>query len=90
MSIEIIIPPFLQRLTGDAKSVAVSGNIVNECLIELVRQYPGLRARLFTGKEELRKGINIFINREAVHPGELNRTLKDADKLYITSIIMGG
>jgi molybdopterin converting factor small subunit len=90
MSIEIIIPPFLQRLAGDAGSVHVNGSTVGECLGELVRQYPGLKTRLFTGKGELRKSINIFINGKTAYPGERDRTLQDADKIYITSIIMGG
>lgn len=90
MSVEIVIPPFLQHLTGDVKAVQVIGSTVGECLEELIKQYPALKPRLFTRKGELRQGINIFLNKEAVNARELSRPVRDGDKLYITSIIMGG
>jgi molybdopterin converting factor small subunit len=90
MSIEIVIPPFLQRFTADSKSVAVTGSTVGACLDKLVGQYPELKERLFTARGKLRHCINIFVNREAVPLAALGSTLKDTDKIYITSIIMGG
>jgi sulfur-carrier protein len=90
MSVEVIIPPFLQSLTGEAKTIIVPGNTVNECLVALAGKYPGLKARLFDSKNKLRRGINLFINENEVSFGGPAAQLQDGDKLYITSIIMGG
>jgi molybdopterin converting factor small subunit len=90
MSVEIVIPPFLQPFTGDAKVVQVIGNTVGECLEELIKQYPALKPRLFTRKGELRQSINLFLNKEVVNAREPARPVREGDKLYITSIIMGG
>jgi molybdopterin converting factor small subunit len=90
MSVEIIIPPSLQPLTDEAILITVSGGTVGECLKKLVIQYPKLRPRLFTANNELRKGLNIFINREPAYPGELAKMVHNGDKLYISYIVMGG
>jgi molybdopterin converting factor small subunit len=90
MSVEIVIPPSLQPLAGEAKSISVSSDTVGACLEELAGQYPGLRSRIFTRKGKLLKGLNIFINREAAFPGELARPVYDGDKLFISFIVMGG
>ena len=90
MSVEIIIPPSLQPHTGEAGLVNVSGGTVGECLEELAGQYPELRSRLFTRKGELPKGMSIFINKDAAYPGELDRPVRDGDKIYISYIVMGG
>jgi molybdopterin converting factor small subunit len=90
MSIEVIIPPFLQRLAGDSTAVDVSGGTVGECLKQLIKRYPALEERIFTARGTLRKGINVFINGKSAYPRELGKRVKNADRLYIASIIMGG
>jgi molybdopterin converting factor small subunit len=90
MSVEIVIPPSLQPLTGDAGLVETSGGTVGTCLEKLSRRFPELRARIFTENGELRQGLNIFINREDAFPGELARTVHDGDKIYISYMVMGG
>jgi molybdopterin converting factor small subunit len=90
MRIEIIIPPSLQPLTGEAGLVTVSGGTVGQCLEELVRRYPKVRSRIFTKNGKLPQGLSIFINKEAAYPGELARPVHDSDKLYLSYIVMGG
>ncbi|HTY81432.1 MAG TPA: MoaD/ThiS family protein [Dehalococcoidales bacterium] len=90
MSIEVIIPPFLQRLAGDSISVNVSGGTVRECLEQLIQLYPLLEERIFTARGTLRKGINIFVNGKSAFPRELGKKVKHSDRVYIASIIMGG
>jgi molybdopterin converting factor small subunit len=90
MSVEVVIPPFLQSLAGDNQTVMVSGRTVAACLAELTRIYPALKFRLFTSRGKLRRNISLFINGASVIPGDMDAAVHDSDKLYITSIIMGG
>jgi molybdopterin converting factor small subunit len=90
MSIEVIIPPFLQRLAGDSTSVNVSGGTIRECLEQLIERYPALEERIFTARGAVRKGINIFVNGKSTFPRELGKKVKNTDRVYIASIIMGG
>jgi hypothetical protein len=90
MSVEINIPPVFQQFTNNTKSANVNGSTVAGCLEELVKQYPLLKSRLFTGKGELLQGLNIFINGETAYPGALAKPVRDGDKLYVTYIVMGG
>lgn len=90
MTIEIILPPSLQALAGDVKNIEAAGATVGECLDELVRRYPSLRSRLFTGDGKLAGGINIYINGERVSSGALTRRVRDGDKVHLAYLIFGG
>jgi hypothetical protein len=90
MNVEIILPPSLQPLTDEARLINVSGGTVGECLEDLAGRHPKLRARLFTKKGELLKGLCIFINKEGAYPGELARPVHEGDTLYVSYIVMGG
>jgi sulfur-carrier protein len=90
MSVIIQIPRFFQEATGDLKDAAVEGATVRECLNELVRSFPGVKPKLFTGRGKLHSYIEIFINNKSAYPGELDRKVSDGDELRIMNIIMGG
>ena len=90
MTAEIYIPQFLQHLTNGVNVVDVNGSTVGECLNDLVKQFPQLRALLFEKKGRLRQLLNIYINRESAYPEELAKPVNDGDKLQIVYIIAGG
>ena len=90
MTVEINIPAFLQPLTGGVSLIKVNGRTLGECLDGLVEQFPGLRSRLYTENNTLHKGINIFINGEGTHHGDLTIPLDDGDKIHITYVTVGG
>jgi molybdopterin converting factor small subunit len=90
MSVEINLPPSLQPFANDARLTLVSGSTVAACLEELVGQFPQLRPRLFNGKRELLKSINIFVNGESVYPAARARPVRDGDKIHISYLVMGG
>lgn len=90
MSIEVNIPPFLQLLADDVKQIDVSGNTVGECLAELVRRYPQLKARLFARGGKIHRGFNIFINGESAYSDVLARLVEDGDVIHIAHPIFGG
>jgi molybdopterin converting factor small subunit len=90
MGIQVSIPPLLQHLAGGVRTAEVDGKTVGECLEALARQYPPLRPRLFGPGGKLPHGLNIFINGQSAHPGELSRPVKDGDRLHIAYIMVGG
>lgn len=90
MTVEINIPAFLQPLTGGTKLINVNGKTLAGCLDELVKQFPGLQAKLYGEKGKLLKGINIFINRESVYREGLTRLVNDGDIIHITYVTVGG
>ena len=90
MSVAVHIPPSLQALAGDISEVTVSGNTVGACLRELVRLYPPLRAKLFTTRGKLLKGINIFVNKASVFPDALMTPVSDGDVVHVAFTVLGG
>ncbi|MCK4274509.1 MAG: MoaD/ThiS family protein [Dehalococcoidales bacterium] len=90
MSIAVNIPPFLQTLADGMKQIDVSGDTVGECLDELVKRYPRLKDRVFTGVGKIHKGFNIFINGESASPDVLAKPVEDGDIIHIAHPIFGG
>jgi MoaD family protein len=90
MSIELNIPPSFQHITNNARTINVNGDTVGKCLDDLIGRYPPLKAEIFNQRGKLRKELIIFINGENAYPGELEKPVKDGDKVYITYPILGG
>jgi molybdopterin converting factor small subunit len=90
MSTEISLPPAFQALADGAGKISVAGSTVGECLRELVRRYPQLQGKIFTGKGRTSKGLNIFINRENAFPDPLSRPVSEGDKIHLSYLILGG
>ncbi len=90
MTVEVNIPPVLQALVGGINRIEVRGSTVGECLNELAAKYPQLKAKLFTKRGELPKGISIFINSENAFPKPLSKPVRPGDKIYISHIVLGG
>jgi len=90
VSVEIYIPQFLQHLVNGVEVVDVNGITIGECLNDLVKQFPQLRASLFDKNGELLDLLNIFINRECAYPDELMKPVNDRDKLQIMYTLAGG
>jgi molybdopterin converting factor small subunit len=70
--------------------VPVSGSTVGACIDDLVRQYPGLKEKLFDGKGKLRHYLEIYLNGESAYPDELKRTTRDGDEIHIVILLAGG
>jgi len=90
MSVTINLGPGLQRLTDGQTTVKVEGNSVGQCLDGLVKQFPGLKSRLFDKKGKLHNYIDIYVNQESAYPEELAKAVRDGDELHITLLIAGG
>ena len=90
MTVEIVIPAFLQPFTGGANLAQTSGKTLGECLTELIGQFPVLQEKIYSGRNKLHNGINVFINGKQADPKELARPLQDGDKIYLAYTTVGG
>ena len=90
MTVEIVIPAFLQPFTDGANLAEFNGRTLGESLGELVKQFPRLRKKIYTGRNKLHNGINVFINGKPADPGELARPVRDGDRIHLAYVTVGG
>ena len=70
--------------------VETSGHTVGECLLQLTNRYPGLEEMVFDKDGLLKNFIEIWVNRVAALPDELERNVKDGDEIHLLITIAGG
>ena len=90
MSINVNLHKTHREHAGGREVVAVSGTSIGACIHDLVRQYPGLKERLFDTKGKLRHYIEIYLNSESAYPDEMKRPTKDGDEIHIVILLAGG
>jgi|WetSurMetagenome_2_1015567.scaffolds.fasta_scaffold649527_1 molybdopterin converting factor small subunit len=90
MKVELFLPPSIQYLADNIKTLEVEGNTIRECLHSLVNQYPQLKADIFTRSNKLHKGLSIYKNGGKTDVMDLDTAIKEGDKLYILNVIFGG
>jgi molybdopterin converting factor small subunit len=90
MSIELQLSSVFARYAGNQTIVTVEGSTVGECLDDLFRQFPDFR-KIFLDKEgKLTRAYDIYINGASAYPKEMNKSIRDGDRLHIVPIIYGG
>ena len=91
MSIKVRIPTPLQKLTQDKAEVDVSATSIQNLIVELDRNYPGIKERICDEKGNLRRFVNVFLNEEDIRFLKKEQTpLKDGDEVSIVPAIAGG
>jgi molybdopterin synthase sulfur carrier subunit len=91
MSINIVIPTLLRKLTGDSDLVELEAATVQEVLDKLDASYPGFRARVCDPSGDLRQFINIYINGEDIRFLEnLSTPIPGGAEVSIVPAIAGG
>jgi molybdopterin synthase sulfur carrier subunit len=80
----------LQRHTNNQSILEIEGQTVGECLEDLVRRYPALKAELFDQEGKLSALTYVSINLASPNPEKLEASLKEDDQLYIVKIVAGG
>jgi molybdopterin converting factor small subunit len=90
MSVEINIPPAFQAIVGGIRHIDVTGSTVGECLDALLKKHPELKPRVFSRQGKLLKGLNIYINGEAVYRNPLAKPVRDGDTIHLAYIGFGG
>jgi len=91
MAVLVRIPTPLRTLTKGSAEVQAKGDTVGDLVLDLERQFPGLRERLLDDAGELRRFINVYVNEEDIRflQGKTT-TLKDGDQVSIVPAIAGG
>ena len=84
---KVLIPGALRSYT-ETGEVEVRGATLGTVLLELDRQYAGIRFRIIDEQDRVRRHIRLFINGEQVH--DLARALKASDELVIVQALSGG
>jgi molybdopterin converting factor small subunit len=83
----VVIPTPLRSYTG-RREVEASGPTLGAVLLDLDRQFPGLRFRVVDEQERVRPHIRLFVNGEQTP--DLARALGPADRLVIVPALSGG
>ena len=82
------IPTPLRSYTAQALSVVATGTTIDEVLVDLDRQYPGIRFRVVDEQNRLRQHMKVFVNQELVR--DLNTRVDPHDELTLMQALSGG
>ena len=84
---KVLIPTPLLSYTG-VRQVQARGATVGEVLMDLERQYPGIRFRMIDEQTRMRAHMRFFVNNVQVR--DLAQPLKPDDELIIVQALSGG
>ena len=84
---KVLIPSALRSYTESSHAIA-SGTTLADVLLDLDRQYPGIRFRMIDEQENVRRHIRIFIKGEQVNA--LSQPLRATDDVVIVQALSGG
>ncbi|MCC6151735.1 MAG: MoaD/ThiS family protein [Planctomycetes bacterium] len=83
----VLIPSPLVSYTRK-KEVSARGATLGELLLDLERQFPGIRFRMIDEQDRVRPHMRIFINGEQEF--SLKRALSPSDEISIVQALSGG
>ncbi len=84
---KVLIPSALRSYTESSHADA-SGATLADLLMDLERQYPGIRFRMIDEQQHVRRHIRIFVNGAQVV--DLSLPLKASDDVVIVQALSGG
>ena len=91
MPVTVRIPTPLRAVAKGNADVQAKGDTIEDVIVDLERQFPGLRERLVDETGELRRFVNIYVNQEDIRFLDNRATpLKDGDEVAIVPAIAGG
>ena len=84
---KVLIPSALRSYTEHGETEANGATLV-ALLVDLERQYPGIRFRIIDEQDRVRRHIRIFVNGEQAR--DLSQPLKPTDEVIIVQALSGG
>lgn len=84
---KVLIPSALRSYIQSGVAEACGGTL-NEVLMDLDRQYPGIRFRVIDEQERVRRHIRIFVN--GVSACALSQAVLPDDEVIIVQALSGG
>lgn len=89
--VKVRIPAPLQKLTQNKQEVEASAANIKELVVDLERQFPGIKARLLDENGKIRRFINFYVNDEDIRFLKQDETaLSDGNEVSIIPAIAGG
>jgi molybdopterin converting factor small subunit len=88
VSVPVRIPTPLRSYTGDQKVVSADGGTLGEVLLDLDRQFPGIRFRIVDEQNQLRRHVNVWLDGERCR--ELSAAVGGVDEVVIMQALSGG
>lgn len=85
---KVRIPTPLRSYTGEAANVLAVGSTVNEVLVDLDRQFPGLRFRVVDEQGRLRRHMRVFVNSDITR--DLGAAVAEHDEVILMQALSGG
>ena len=84
---KVLIPGALRSYTERGEAEA-NGATLAAVLVDLERQYPGIRFRIIDEQDRIRRHIRVFVNGAQVH--DLMQSLAATDEMVIVQALSGG
>ncbi len=84
---KVVVPTPLRSYTG-RREVEATGETLAALLVDLDRQFPGIRFRVIDEQDRMRPHVRFFVNGKAV--SELSHPLRPTDALVIVPALSGG
>jgi molybdopterin synthase sulfur carrier subunit len=85
---KVRIPTPLRSYTQGRSEVESSGATLAEVLLNLDRDYPGIRFRMIDEQDAVRRHMRIYVNREQMRT--LQTPVRPADEILIVQALSGG
>jgi molybdopterin converting factor small subunit len=85
---DVRIPTPLRSYTDQAAVVSAQGGTVADLLVDLDRQFPGIRFRVVDEQGALRKHMKVFVNRESVR--DMAAPIDERDEVVLMQALSGG
>jgi sulfur-carrier protein len=85
--VQVFIPSPLLSYTK-SRTVRAAGETLAEVVLDLERQFPGLRFRIIDEQDKLRPHMRYFVNSEQVFT--LEHTVLPGDEVHLVQALSGG
>ena len=85
---KVSLPSPLIDYTGGRKDVAAEGATLDGVLVDLDRQYPGIRFRMIDEQGRVRPHIKLFVNREIQR--DISVAVTPTSEVLIIAALSGG
>jgi molybdopterin converting factor small subunit len=83
----VLIPSALHSYTGRRSEAEATGATVGALLLDLDRQYPGLRFRVVDEQDSIRTHMRVFVNGQVA---TLATAIVEGDEVAILMALSGG
>jgi len=89
--VKVRIPAPLQKITRNKQEVEAEAENIKELIVDLEKQFPGMKDRLLDESGKIRRFINFYVNDEDIRFLKQDETaLSDGAEVSIIPAIAGG